>query len=156
MNKQELEHKLEQARNDRELATAEANKEVDRLKKLLAEAEKPKLEHGDFGFDESIFPSGKPADSRVFLSGHSWGCVGNDHCDKTPLKFVFGNIFEILNGELTEFELKTIGLKVELDEDKLIIDDGYQGGDRVEVPRKLLSEFATNIFKMYIASVNKG
>ena len=47
MNKQELEHKLEQARKDRELATAEANKEVDRLKKLLAEAKKPTLRKGD-------------------------------------------------------------------------------------------------------------
>ena len=51
MNKQELEHKLEQARKDRLAADLTFENEIISLEKQLAEAEKPKLGHGDYGRD---------------------------------------------------------------------------------------------------------
>ncbi|KKL49237.1 hypothetical protein LCGC14_2317520 [marine sediment metagenome] len=44
----DTETKLKQAKKDRDLALAEANNEVDRLAKLVAEEKKPKLRHGDY------------------------------------------------------------------------------------------------------------
>ena len=112
MDKQELEHKLEQARKDRELATAEVNKEVERLKKLLAEAEKPKpLEHGDYGYRK-----GQPR----LLSFDSYGnikatCSTWDSCLASPINdneqyAILGNIFKelkVMSEPLEEFEKKS-------------------------------------------------
>lgn len=49
MNKQEIENKLEQAIKDRQ----GINDNILWLKEQLAEAEKPKLRHGDFGYSEA-------------------------------------------------------------------------------------------------------
>ena len=49
MDKKEIEHKLEQARKDKEVANNVIDCQIETLQAQLAEAEKPKLRHGDYG-----------------------------------------------------------------------------------------------------------
>ena len=70
MNKQELEHKLEQARKDRLAADLTFENEIISLEKQLAEAEKPKPRHLDYGLTKS----GKPC--AIVQSQNGCGKMG--------------------------------------------------------------------------------
>ncbi len=114
--KQELEHKLEQARKDRELATTEANKEIEAIKAQLAEAEKPvKLRHGDYGFEEDgCARLTLSHDFKMVTAGD--GCV-NPYETHYPNP-VLGNIFDDLKAiskSLKEFTLSN-GVKIDINE----------------------------------------
>lgn len=81
---------------------------LEKLQAQLAQAEKPELRHGDYGWD-AHFNQHAPADPRVYLDGHHYGCNGGNQ-DKFPLVFVVGNIFAdlaALSEPLTEFDLCT-------------------------------------------------
>ena len=89
------------------------------LAQLAESDEKPKpLEHGDYGRAKSNHGD-EPIDRRLYANGHSWGIVGNDPCDETPLCFVLGNIFKELAAlkPIREFEYKgyTDGRMIVLD-----------------------------------------
>lgn len=123
MNKQEKEQKEKEKDIEfYEKVKRLADSSVNKLKAQLAEAEKPKLKSGDYGYDCHLFKIA-PADPRVFLGEHHYGCNGGD-CDKTPLKFVYGNIFADLKAlaePLEEFEINDVyGRPVEF----AIISDG--------------------------------
>jgi len=94
MEKREIKHKLEQARMDRDLAHIQANKEIDRLEAQLAEAEKSKLRHGDFGLNKN----GKER-ITVFHSGEDGG-GRDDYCSIGIVNdsdiTIFGNIFDLM------------------------------------------------------------
>ncbi|KKN78866.1 hypothetical protein LCGC14_0346380 [marine sediment metagenome] len=82
MSKQQLETQLEQAKKDRDLALAEANNEVDRLAKLVAEEKKPKpeLRHLDYGVnsDGTMFLYAKrKGDIELFGAKQGSGVVVN-------------------------------------------------------------------------------
>ena len=96
MNKQEIEHKLEQAKADK----FEINKQVQILEAQLREAEKPKLRHGDWWYT-----CGKRKEVRVYLkeyNGEKRDCValrctlitniGSEY-EGQPIQ---GNIFDLL------------------------------------------------------------
>ena len=70
MNKQELEHKLEQARKDRLAADLTFENEIISLEKQLAEAAKPKPRHLNYGLTKS----GKPC--AIVQSQNGCGKMG--------------------------------------------------------------------------------
>ena len=116
-NKQEILNKLEQAKKDRDLVLAEANKEVDRLAKELAEAEKPvKLRHGDYGFvgtDGILVTDGRNDERQDY---NNFGIVG----EYLEAKGVLGNIFDDLKAiskPLEEFEVYGRTIKFDGDGD---------------------------------------
>ena len=88
---------------------------LDQLKVLAYEAqhpepkktEKPILRHGDYGRAKCSF-SDKPVDRRIYANSHSWGCIGDDHQDNSPLHYVYGNIFDDLAAlkPIEEFEME--------------------------------------------------
>jgi len=102
MNKQELEHKLEQARKDRLAADLTFENEIISLEKQLAEAEKPKLRHGDYGY---FFNDGSPRiviNSGVYDKHNKCGRIEDKHFYN-----ILGNIFDELQAlkPLEEFEM---------------------------------------------------
>lgn len=103
MNKLELRETLK----DLQTLKTRLSTSIGNLEAQLTEPEKPKLRHGDYGRSKSS--DGKAVDPRIYANGHSWGLVGSDHCDETPLYYVFGNIFDDLKAlaaePLEEFEI---------------------------------------------------
>lgn len=95
MNKQELEHKLEQAQKDRQ----GINDNIQWLKEQLAKAEKPKRRHGDFGL-------GTTADKWPRLTLESFkgemfsaGKLSCERSGKENQRYpepIFGNIFDLM------------------------------------------------------------
>jgi len=99
MNKEEIQHKLAQARKDNDLAYAkyvEANNEVNRVVKQLAEPEKPELRHGDYGYTDSGNADGY---ARIVIKhGNDLMQVGKSNmpiggCKNQMSNTVLGNIF---------------------------------------------------------------
>lgn len=89
-----LQDKLEQVIRDQVACNNSFDTEIADLKQQIADAEKVKLKNGDYGHD-SHSNRHAPADARVFINGHHYGCYGGD-CDNSPLEFVVGNIFDNL------------------------------------------------------------
>lgn len=83
--------------------------EISILKAELAEAEKPKLGHGDFGIGHGAFGrlTLKRLNGKMFSAG-SGCCYDPDRGDKDHPRIIFGNIFNLMKDwgkNLTEFEL---------------------------------------------------
>ncbi len=103
----DTETQLKQAKKDRDLALAEANNEVDRLAKLVAEEKRPKpLEHGDYG----TF-NGKPArknTARIVIKDSVYDHLGIcGHTQDKGMYSILGNIFADLKAiaePLEEYE----------------------------------------------------
>lgn len=82
--------------------------EIGILKAELAEAEKPKLKHGDFGISFNTFGrlTLKGLNGKMFSAGLGC-CYDPDRGDKDHPKVIFGNIFKMMDGwgkDLTEFK----------------------------------------------------
>lgn len=100
MNKQEIEHKLEQARKDERAI----NDNIIKLLEQLAEAEKPKLRHGDFGIEDGKFPTvilqenqfGDLSNLRSIREGHSCSSSNKTRPEYHHSYTIFGNIFDLM------------------------------------------------------------
>ncbi len=110
MDKKEIEHRLEQAKKDR----MGINDNICWLKEQLAEAEKPKLGHGDFGISKRgnfIAIKSKSPDHHHGVEPFYEDCWSDGHLytERNPNDFiVFGNIFDLMKewGEdLEEFDV---------------------------------------------------
>lgn len=114
MNKQETKRRL----NCLEADCKNLNTEIGILKAELAEAEKPKLQHGDFG-------TNKDGDLRLVLAKTTGtltlaGCCKIGSCFETVEEIrkegiIFGNIFDLMKGWGKPFE--RFGLKKQNDDE---------------------------------------
>ena len=135
MNKEELEHKLEQAKTN----SFEINKQVQQLEKQLRDVEKPKLRHGDFGIDtddekgcgsfivmEQSTLFGTP---KAFFE-NQMGRINADESMSSDLRL--GNIFDLLKewGEDLE-EREVAGIRISVRNDCIFV-----GEYRLSTPEK--------------------
>lgn len=154
MNKQEIEHKLAQAETDRDIMLVEANKEVKRLEDMfaeaqLAEAEKPVLRHGDYGFEDNEHPTvlfRKDGKGNLKSIRESFGV--NAYND-TPLHDydILGNIFADLKAiaePLDDFEMEIGRIYVLFSGGDLVIKDTMNDGS-VHIPKGILHDFILNL-----------
>ncbi len=109
MDKQEIEHKLEQTIKNRATICKGFTEEIGNLQEQLAEAEKPKLRHGDFGVEkckECTYP--RLITNPASVTGLT---VSNEYGEIPPgnkITTVFGNIFDLLkewSEDLEKFEV---------------------------------------------------
>ena len=115
MNKQEIEEQIKQASAEREAITDKLIELKQQLFDiLLAEPEKPKLRHGDFGLEENNSPTiilretqyGDPSDLRSIREGHSCQSSNRTKPEYCHIYLILGNIFDLLkewSEDLEEF-----------------------------------------------------
>lgn len=96
MNKEEIQAKL----HNYEERLNDVAGEIERLREQLAEAEKPKHRHGDFGFDDTSRPclviqkeTGSKYELAVASSSYTYG---NDSGAAYVPVITIGNIFDLL------------------------------------------------------------
>ena len=157
MNKEELEQEIKIY----ELVIKSLQEAGEALEAQLAEADKPKLEHGDFGYQDKcprIF-CGIPEES----TGIMYGKTGDPKSvfTKTEIKCKLGNIFDLLAGEpLTEFETECFHdsedkLKVEL----FIGFSHFTFKDKngaIALDANGLKGFINKLIRVYISAMKQG
>ena len=112
MNRDEIQHKLEQAVKD----VSKLQVEVEVLEIQLAKAKKPKLRHGDFGYDKDGGPKTVLLEhsGNLLQGGVSYATTREGDPNRTlPLDCVLGNIFDLLEewGEDLE-EREVAGIRI--------------------------------------------
>ena len=102
MNKDEIQHKLEQAVKD----VAKLQVEVEVLEMQLAKVKKPKPRHGDFGYGTTGGPRIALSHNFGFVTAGDGSLYDHEYEDYNPNP-VLGNIFDLLkewSEDLTFFE----------------------------------------------------
>ena len=155
MNKEEIQNKIDSISADRDALERTRNKltgDIALLLEQIAEAEKPKLRHGDFGLDAGNLSGG----NWVHINGKTYypsGVIsGLSPTNNTILEEKIGNIFDLTKdwGEPFENYYK-YGIRIEISN----VDDIYidAGGSHLTIPK---AEEIWHKLGQVIAQTKKG